>query len=170
MLVPSREPPPAASLTLYTVGHSNHPLDAFLTLIGAHQVRVIADVRAFPTSRRWPHFNREALAATLEQRGIRYQWIPALGGRRRGGPRGDSPHTAWTVDAFRHYADHMASEEFATGIAQLVALAHHGTTAFMCAEALYWLPSPADCGLPGCEWLRCDAHRQCNARRSAQAP
>ena len=138
MSAPSREPSHAAPLTLHTVGHSNHPLDAFLTLIDAHQVRCIADVRAFPASRRWPHFNREAVAAALNQRGIRYEWIPALGGRRHGGLPEGSPHTAWTVDAFRSYADHMASDEFATGLGQLVALAREGRTAFMCAEALYW--------------------------------
>jgi uncharacterized protein (DUF488 family) len=125
-------------LTLYTIGHSNRPLDEFLALVAAHAVQCIADVRAFPTSRRWPHFNRETLAAALDARGVRYEWIPALGGRRRGAPRADSPHRAWTVPAFRHYADHMETEEFAAGLRQLLALGAAHRVAFMCAEALYW--------------------------------
>jgi uncharacterized protein (DUF488 family) len=125
------------SRTLYTIGHSNHPLDAFLALVGAHALQCIADVRAFPASRRWPHFNREPLADALAARGVRYQWIPALGGRR-GTARADSPHRAWTVAAFRNYADHMETAEFATGLQALLALAADCRTAFMCAEALYW--------------------------------
>jgi uncharacterized protein (DUF488 family) len=126
------------NLTLYTIGHSNRPLDEFLALVVAHAIRCLADVRAFPSSRRWPHFNRAPLASALDAHGIRYLWIPALGGRRHGEPRADSPHTAWTVDAFRNYADHTESEEFATGLDLLLAAAREQRTAFMCAEALYW--------------------------------
>lgn len=125
-------------LTLYTVGHSNRALEAFIGLVEAHAVRCIADVRAFPSSRRLPHFNREPLAASLKARGVAYEWIPLLGGRRHGPPRTDSPHTAWTVAGFRHYADYMDTEAFCTGLEQLLALARTQRTAFMCAEALYW--------------------------------
>jgi uncharacterized protein (DUF488 family) len=124
-------------ITLYTIGHSNRPLEEFLALLEAHAVRGIADVRAFPSSRRWPHFNREPLAAALNAHGIAYDWIPKLGGRRHQ-PCRNSPHTAWTVEAFRHYADHTESAEFTEGLAQLLAAAPARTTAFMCAEALYW--------------------------------
>jgi len=125
------------TLILYSVGHSNRPLDELLALIDSHGVRGIADVRAFPASRRWPQFNREPLAQALHACGIVYDWLPKLGGRRRR-PRPDSPHTAWTVEAFRNYADHAESAEFAEGLAQLLAAAQARTTAFMCAEALYW--------------------------------
>jgi len=95
-------------------------------------------VRRFPSSRRWPHFNREPLAAALAARRVQYVWLPSLGGRRHGTPRSDSPHTAWTVSAFRNYADHMETAEFAGGLEQLLAMARERRTAFMCAEALYW--------------------------------
>jgi uncharacterized protein (DUF488 family) len=127
----------AVSLTLYTIGHSNRPLAAFLDLVTAHDLRGITDVRAFPSSRRWPHFNREQLAAVLNDAGVRYDWLPALGGRRHKG-RPDSPHIAWTVAAFRNYADYTDTDEFAQGLDQLLALARQRRTAFMCAEALYW--------------------------------
>jgi uncharacterized protein (DUF488 family) len=129
--------PLCPAITVYTVGHSNHPLATFLDLLDAHAVRGIADVRAFPSSRRWPHFNREPLAAALNARGIAYDWIPQLGGRRHRA-RPDSPHTAWTVEAFRSYADHAETAEFAEGLEQLRAAAQARPTAFMCAEALYW--------------------------------
>jgi uncharacterized protein (DUF488 family) len=125
------------ALTLYTIGHSNRPLDVFLDLVVAHDVRGIADVRAFPTSRLWPHFNRETLAAALREAGVHYDWLPALGGRRHKG-RSDSPHTAWTVAAFRNYADYAETGEFAQGLDQLLVAARERRTAFMCAEALYW--------------------------------
>jgi len=127
----------ATALTLYTIGHSNRPLDDFLDLVAAHDIRGIVDVRAFPSSRRWPHFNREPLAQALQVHRVEYDWLPALGGRRHKG-RPDSPHTAWAVAAFRNYADYTDSEEFAQGLAALLALARQRRTAFMCAEALYW--------------------------------
>lgn len=94
-------------------------------------------MRAFPTSRRWPHFNRQALAEALSGVGVQYDWMPALGGRRNKG-RPDSPHTAWTVAAFRNYADYTETEEFVQGLDQLLGAANQRRTAFMCAEALYW--------------------------------
>jgi uncharacterized protein (DUF488 family) len=122
--------------TLFSIGHSNQPLENFLALLAAHEVRTVVDVRAFPASRRWPHFNQAALTTALAQHGIRYVWLPALGGRRKA-VRADSPHTAWTVPAFRHYADHTETAEFAAGLRELLALTAEGRTAFMCAEARY---------------------------------
>jgi uncharacterized protein (DUF488 family) len=109
----------------------------FLDLVTAHEVCGIVDVRAFPSSRRWPHFNREPLVQALSARGVQYEWMPALGGRRHKG-RVDSPHTAWTVAAFRNYADYSETDEFAQAIDHLLAAARQMRTAFMCAEALYW--------------------------------
>lgn len=123
---------------LFSVGHSNQPLDDFLAILKAHDIAALADVRAFPASRRWPHFNREALEASLAENGIRYLWIPELGGRRKPPKGAESRHKAWTVDAFRHYADYAETDEFTRGLSKLLDLAATGPTAFMCAEALYW--------------------------------
>ena len=125
------------AVTLYTIGHSNRPLDDFLALVNAHALRCIADVRAFPASRRWPHFNRAALADALRAANVDYVWIPALGGRRHHA-RPDSPHTAWTVAAFRSYADYTETAEFQKGLDELLDHARRERTALMCAEALYW--------------------------------
>jgi uncharacterized protein (DUF488 family) len=97
-----------------------------------HGVVAIADVRRFPRSRRHPHFNTEVLADELE----RYEHLPELGGRRR--PVRDTVNDGWEVEAFRGYADHMATAEFARGMERLEALAAEVPTAAMCAEAPWW--------------------------------
>jgi uncharacterized protein (DUF488 family) len=122
--------------TIWTVGHSTRPLEAFLALLGAFGIRAVADVRRFPGSRRHPQYGRDALAAALAAHGIAYRWIPALGGRRN--PRPDSPNTGWRNPAFRGYADYTASAEFAAGLDELLALARGAPTAIMCAEAQWW--------------------------------
>jgi len=123
-------------MVVYTVGHSTRSADELVAILRAHDVRGVADVRRFPASRRHPQFAREALAARLAADGIAYDWLPALGGRRAARP--DSPHRGWRVEAFRAYADHMETPEFAAGLARLVALAALRPTAILCAEAVPW--------------------------------
>jgi uncharacterized protein (DUF488 family) len=123
--------------TLYTVGHSTHPIERFLELLGEHRIVVLADVRAYPSSRRWPQFNQESLAAALGRAGIEYRWLQRLGGRRHS-KRDDSPHVAWTVAAFRSYADYTESAEFAEGLGQLIVSATVARTAIVCSEGLWW--------------------------------
>jgi uncharacterized protein (DUF488 family) len=123
--------------TIWSIGHSNHPYETLESLLIGHGILTVADIRAFPASRRLPHFNRDAMATRLEASGIGYRWLPALGGRRSRA-RPDSPHRAWSVAAFRNYADHMETAEFATGIEVLTAFARERPTALLCAEALYW--------------------------------
>jgi uncharacterized protein (DUF488 family) len=121
---------------ILTVGHSNHEEGEFVELLRGAGVELIADVRRYPGSRRQPHFERTALAAVLLEAGIGYRWLgELLGGRRK--PLPDSPNGAWDNDQFRGYADHMASEEFAAGLAELEELARQQRVAVMCAEA--WL-------------------------------
>jgi uncharacterized protein (DUF488 family) len=122
--------------TIWTIGHSTHPIEEFLRLLDAHRIEAIADVRRFPGSRKHPQFGREAFESTLTAHGIAYLWLPELGGRRQPSPQ--SPNTAWRNAAFRGYADHMASEEFAGGMAKLLALASSTRTAILCAEAVWW--------------------------------
>jgi uncharacterized protein (DUF488 family) len=121
---------------IWTVGHSNHPIEEFLDILKAHSVERVLDVRRFPASRKWPHFNMEALAKNLGGAGVDYVGMPDLGGRRK--PRADSPHVAWRSDAFRGYADYMDTEEFAGEFARAMSLARENRSALMCAEALPW--------------------------------
>jgi uncharacterized protein (DUF488 family) len=122
---------------ILTVGHSNHEEAEFLELLRGAGVKLIADVRRYPGSRRQPHFERTALAALLLEAGMGYRWLgESLGGRRKTRP--DSPNGAWESDQFRGYADHMASEEFGNGVAELEGLAREQRVAVMCAEA-WWV-------------------------------
>lgn len=123
-------------MRVWTIGHSNLPLDRFLAILRAHEIEVVADVRRFPGSRRHPHVGKEQLAAALAAAGIGYVHLPELGGRRPA--RRDSPNTAWQNASFRGYADHMETEEFAAGIERLLSIAKEHRTAIMCAEALWW--------------------------------
>jgi uncharacterized protein (DUF488 family) len=119
-----------------TIGHSTRPIGELLALLAENHVEVLMDVRRFPGSRRHPQFSRDALAASLAAAGIEYVHEPRLGGRRQARP--DSPHTAWRVEAFRGYADHMETAEFAAALDGLIALSRTRTVAILCAEAVPW--------------------------------
>jgi uncharacterized protein (DUF488 family) len=124
------------SLVIFTIGHSTRTADEFLTLLTAHGVRQIADVRTVPQSKRHPHFSRDALAASLAAQGVGYRHFSALGGLRR--PRADSVNTAWRHPGFRGYADHMQTDEFRHALGQLEQFASHVSTSVLCAEAVWW--------------------------------
>ncbi len=116
-------------MRVHTVGHSNVDLRAFVALLGAHAIRTLVDVRAFPVSRRYPHFSGDRLAAAWAD----YHWLGKELGGYRESARGDSPHTA-LEGMWRAYADHMEGAEFRQGISRLLALAADRPTAIMCAE------------------------------------
>ena len=118
---------------IWTVGHSTHELDAFIRLLRRHSIELLADVRTVPKSRRMPWFWGEELAQSLPGAGIGYRHFRDLGGFRR--PRPDSPNGGWRVEAFRGYADNMASGSFQRALAALIEEARSRRTAIMCAEA-----------------------------------
>jgi uncharacterized protein (DUF488 family) len=124
------------TLNVWTVGHSTHPLADFVSILARWEIEALVDVRRFPGSRRQPHFESAALRDSLAAAGVAYLWLPSLGGRRR--PLADSVNGGWRNDAFRGYADHLASEEFAEGFVELLMTAHGLRTAVMCAEVLWW--------------------------------
>ena len=126
----------ASASSLLTVGHSTRGIDDFTALLRGHGVATLIDIRRFPGSRRQPWFGREALAASLPAAGVAYVWIEALGGRRRVQP--GSPNGGWRNQAFQGYADHMATDEFISGIERLLPLASDGRACVMCSEALPW--------------------------------
>jgi uncharacterized protein (DUF488 family) len=125
-----------AAPELWSVGHSTQSFDAFLGLLRAHAIELVADIRTVPKSRRHPHFRTEQLAATLPAEGIAYRHLARLGGWRRAAP--DSVNGAWRNASFRGYADYALTEEFAEGLQELAELATGQRTAMMCSEALWW--------------------------------
>ena len=123
--------------SLYTIGHSTRTLDDLIATLQAHQIQTLADIRAFPMSRRLPHFNRDSLEQTLPAAGIRYVWMKPLGGYRKRVLE-ESPHVALRNQSFRNYADYMLTPEFAAAIRELIARAEQSRTCYMCAERVYF--------------------------------
>jgi uncharacterized protein (DUF488 family) len=123
-------------VTIWTVGHSTRSSNEFTQLLLDREIEALVDVRSFPGSRRYPHFNRIHLAEQLQSNDVEYFHLPSLGGRRK--PRADSQNTAWQNASFRAYADHMESEEFKQGIRELLRIGSLKRTAIMCAEAVWW--------------------------------
>ncbi|HEY7070222.1 MAG TPA: DUF488 domain-containing protein [Acidimicrobiales bacterium] len=141
---------------MLTIGHGTLSAPEFADLLDRAGVRSLVDIRAFPGSRRHPHMSREAMASWVPEAGVAYGWEPRLGGRRR--PASDSPNVALRNLAFRAYADHMATDEFRAGLAEVLATAETSRTAIMCAETLWWrchrrLVSDAAALLAGAEVL-----------------
>ena len=122
--------------TIFTIGHSTRTFEEFVTLLRIFSIEMLVDVRSYPGSKRYPHFNKDNLAKELPLQNIFYEHIPALGGRRKTFP--GSKNTAWKNDAFRGYADYMEREEFTSGIEEIKKTAGTYRTAFMCSEAVWW--------------------------------
>ena len=125
--------------TVFTIGHSTRDLAEFSRVLQAHDIRLLEDIRAFPMSRRHPHFNREHLELWLPEIGCDYVWEKELGGRRgKQMPQDQSPNIALRSPSFRNYADYMLSEKFQQAVARLLERAEKSSTAIMCAEQLYF--------------------------------
>lgn len=128
----------ANRLRLFTIGHSNRSFEELVILFRVFEIGTLADVRRYPRSRKLPHFNGEVLRRLLEEEGIRYVWLEALGGRGHTGKNDKSPNVGLRSPGFRSYADHMATDEFRAAIQELLSTAATSGTAVMCAEKFYW--------------------------------
>lgn len=128
----------SAVTAVFTIGHSNTSSEELVAKLEAHGVRMLVDIRRYPSSRRHPQFNGPALAESLADRGIRYLHEEDLGGHRE--PFANSPNSGLPEGAFRGYADHMGSHVFRGALERLLTLAGEKLTAVMCAEL-----DPAHC-------------------------
>lgn len=122
---------------VYTVGHSNRSWEDFVAILKAHGIRTLVDIRRFPYSPKWPHFNGATMREALAAEGIEYAWLEALGGRRNK-QREDSPNFGLRSPAFRNYADYMLSPAFRAAIEEVLNRAQAAPTAIMCSEAVYF--------------------------------
>jgi uncharacterized protein (DUF488 family) len=121
---------------IWTIGHSTRTIDHFIGMLQSFNIEEVVDIRSFPGSRRYPHFNKEALENSLPANGIRYTHLKDLGGRRPAKP--DSINTGWHNAAFRGFADYMQTDDFKKGIQELEAIAETQRTCYMCSEAVWW--------------------------------
>ena len=122
--------------TIWTIGHSTRSWEDFILLLQSFQISVLVDIRNFPGSKRYPHFNKEAMQTALPANSIQYIHLKELGGRRK--PVEGSVNTAWRNTAFRGYADYIQTEDFKKAIKSLEAIARKKSTAYMCSEAVWW--------------------------------
>jgi uncharacterized protein (DUF488 family) len=122
--------------TIWTIGHSTRTFDEFIEMLKSFRIGLVADIRSFPGSRRYPHFNKEALEVSLPENNLKYIHLRELGGRRKTRP--DSINTGWRHAAFRGYADYMETDTFKNAIKELECIAHEERTAYMCSEAVWW--------------------------------
>ncbi|WP_102336047.1 DUF488 domain-containing protein [Salimicrobium jeotgali] len=120
---------------IYTIGHSSHSKQFFLSMLKEAKVNAVADVRAFPASRKFPHFNQENMKKWLAGGGFSYSHHPFLAGRRnKAGHVQPEVNGAWENQSFHNYADYTLTEEFREGIVGLEALAGEKDVAYFCAE------------------------------------
>jgi uncharacterized protein (DUF488 family) len=119
--------------TVFTIGHSNHPIGDFIALLRAHDIEALADVRSFPGSRRNPQFNQAALRESLNDAGITYHHMVSLGGKR------ESPHVPGQQKnrPFSAYIKYSKTKQFQITLKSLEDLTTSKRVAVMCAEALW---------------------------------
>jgi uncharacterized protein (DUF488 family) len=125
-----------SGLTVYTIGHSTRSVEEFMSLLSENHIALLADVRRFPSSAKYPWFNKEALENSLQKISVRYIHFESLGGRRK--PVQDSPNIIWKNNAFRGYADYMDTAEFKTAVKILEEFASKNITCYMCSESVWW--------------------------------
>jgi uncharacterized protein (DUF488 family) len=122
--------------TIYTIGHSTHPIDEFINILHVFEIGLVVDVRTIPKSRHNPQFNQTELERGLQDQDLGYIHLKELGGLRH--TTKSSTNTGWRNSSFRGFADYMQTDEFRTGIEELIKLAQITRTVIMCAEAVPW--------------------------------
>ncbi len=122
--------------TIYTIGHSTHSMEFFVEMLQSFNISLLADVRRFPGSKKYPQFSQENLKRILPQQGINYQHFEELGGRRK--VQKDSKNTTWRNASFQGYADYMETGPFISAADALELVAAKQATAIMCSEAVWW--------------------------------
>ena len=125
---------------IFTIGHSNRDLAEFTDLLVTHEIEMLVDVRAFPGSRRLPHFGGEQLAAALKSMSIEYLHEGDLGGRRklRAAAESNGCGDGWRNSSFRAYAEYAQSDQYMIDLEELVARSELQRTTIMCSEAVPW--------------------------------
>ena len=122
-------------MKIYTIGHSTKTFNQFVDILIKNKIKCLVDVRSYPGSKMVPQFNKKTLDHKLEKYGIKYYHIPELGGRRR---ISNLHHPSIKSESFSSYAEYMMTDDFKYGLSLLKKIARKCTTAFMCAEVLWW--------------------------------
>jgi uncharacterized protein (DUF488 family) len=123
---------------IFTIGHSNRSWNEFVFILLKNCITMVIDVRRFPGSGRYPHFNKANMIKLLTDKNIQYVHIEKLGGRRDKTDLANYGNSCWQNKSFQAYANYMKNQSFKEGIDEILSVAKHNTIAIMCAEALPW--------------------------------
>lgn len=114
-------------MKLFTIGHSNHSIEFFLSLLQKHEISAVADVRSHPYSRYSPHFNQKNLKKYLQESNIYYVFLgKELGARTK--------NLSCYVNGKALYELIANTEEFKQGLARIYQGLENYNIALMCAE------------------------------------
>jgi len=122
-------------MDIYTIGHSIHPIEKFIHMLQIANIELLADVRAFPASRKFPQFNQETLKKSLAESNIKYEYLPLLAGRRNKSQLiQEELNSGWNNQSFHNYADYTLTDDFQKGVKQLEKIGEKYKTAYCCSE------------------------------------
>ena len=138
--------PSQAEQTVWTLGHSNHPLETFLDLLGQHQITLLLDVRSSPYSRYASHFNKEAICRSLKAQGVDYLFLGDLlggipsAGREDALSNGREDGQFYDPEGYVLYDRLAQSPQFQQGVERLLEKIGTARAVLMCGEE-----DPTDC-------------------------
>lgn len=121
---------------IYTIGHSTRSIEDFISLLKAHSIETLIDIRTVPKSRYCPQFNQELLKKALKKNHIGYRHRKDLGGFRHALKA--SLNIGWMNASFRGYADYMQTPAFEKALRNLEKIGQKKRCVLMCAEAVPW--------------------------------
>lgn len=121
-------------MQVYTVGHSNHPIESFLQLLGKYNVNCICDVRSMPYSKYCEQYNREKIKELLSEHKIEYLFFGEEFGARR-------QEADLLTDGMTDFEKVAKNKEFLKGIERIkLGIKKNYKIALMCTEKV-----PAEC-------------------------
>jgi uncharacterized protein (DUF488 family) len=121
-------PSQATSHTVFTIGHSNLEWEEFGSMLKAHCIQKVCDVRSRPASFRFPQFNQDPLEVSLRDAGFKYEFLgESLGGR-------PTDRRAYQANGVVDYSVRRKARDFVAGVERLVELSQSQNIALMCAE------------------------------------
>lgn len=126
-------------MDIYTIGHSTHNEEEFVSLLESYGIELLVDVRSYPGSNHMPQFNKENMEKWIPKNDIQYKHMPSLGGRRKKNHDIDeSLVNGWKNNSFQNYAAYSLTKEYEDALHELIALEKEKRVCYMCSESVPW--------------------------------
>jgi uncharacterized protein (DUF488 family) len=130
-VTPTPAPGRAGGASVATIGYENATPDRLVAALREAGVALLVDVRAVANSRR-PGFAKRALAAAMEEAGIGYLHLPALGTPAAGR---QAARTGKPEVMRRIFKAHLAGTEAQAALSDLTERARREPVCLLCLEA-----------------------------------